>query len=209
MSTRTQSHIWQTLRHLAMGAIVALIVLLWNPSQARADAPITRGTEAQPQGGISSAASAEAAHAAVWSDVREDIFPAEWPLNVQLDPGAEIDRMIKAAPEDAHFMVMTHSHALDFEIVERALKRADARFVGMIGSETKAAKLRLRLGARGVDASRLVSPIGLFKGASTRLKWPYRRWHSCSRSVTPLLRRRDEVLCSCLISPSGAISSAP
>jgi len=47
--------------------------------------------------------------------------------------------------------------------VERALQRKDARFVGMIGSETKAAKLRLRLNARGIDASRLISPIGLFK----------------------------------------------
>jgi XdhC/CoxI family protein len=47
---------------------------------------------------------------------------------------------------------------------ERALQRKDARFVGgMIGSETKAAKLRSRLNARGVDASRLASPIGLFK----------------------------------------------
>jgi xanthine/CO dehydrogenase XdhC/CoxF family maturation factor len=33
----------------------------------------------------------------------------------------------------------------------------------MNGSETKAAKLRSRLNARGVDASRLASPIGLFK----------------------------------------------
>jgi xanthine dehydrogenase accessory factor len=58
---------------------------------------------------------------------------------------------------------MTHSHALDFDIVERALRRSDARYVGMIGSETKAAKLRSRLRVRGVDASRVVSPIGLFK----------------------------------------------
>jgi xanthine/CO dehydrogenase XdhC/CoxF family maturation factor len=33
----------------------------------------------------------------------------------------------------------------------------------MIGSDTKAAKLRARLRVRGIDASRLVSPIGLFK----------------------------------------------
>jgi xanthine/CO dehydrogenase XdhC/CoxF family maturation factor len=33
----------------------------------------------------------------------------------------------------------------------------------MIGSETKAAKARSRLKARGINASKLVSPIGLFK----------------------------------------------
>jgi xanthine dehydrogenase accessory factor len=58
---------------------------------------------------------------------------------------------------------MTHSHALDLEIVARALQRTDARFVGLIGSETKAAKFRSRLRQRGVDPSGLVSPIGLFK----------------------------------------------
>jgi xanthine dehydrogenase accessory factor len=61
------------------------------------------------------------------------------------------------------YLVMTHSHALDLEIVARALQRSDACFVGLIGSETKAARFRSRLKARGIDASRLVSPIGLFK----------------------------------------------
>jgi xanthine dehydrogenase accessory factor len=58
---------------------------------------------------------------------------------------------------------MTHSHALDLEIVARALARIDAGFVGLIGSDTKAAKFRARLKARGIDPSRLVCPIGLFK----------------------------------------------
>jgi xanthine dehydrogenase accessory factor len=67
------------------------------------------------------------------------------------------------APPGAFYLVMTHSHALDLEIVARVLTRTDARFVGLIGSETKAAKFRSRLKARGIDASRLVCPIGLFK----------------------------------------------
>jgi xanthine dehydrogenase accessory factor len=58
---------------------------------------------------------------------------------------------------------MTHSHALDLEIVERVLRRGDFGFLGLIGSETKAAKFRARLVARGVDAARLVCPIGVFK----------------------------------------------
>src|SRR4051812_39907520 len=94
-------------------------------------------------------------------DQRVDQFPEHTTARVAVDdePALAVD---EAAP-GAFYLVMTHSHALDFEIVERALQRSDARFVGMIGSETKAAKLRLRLTARGIDASRLVSPIGLFK----------------------------------------------
>ena len=97
-----------------------------------------------------------------WVDARPEQFPAETKARVVIEdePVFAVDE----APAGAFYLVMTHSHALDFEIIERVLKRTDARFVGMIGSETKAAKLRSRLDARGVDASRLVSPIGLFKG---------------------------------------------
>jgi len=97
-----------------------------------------------------------------WVDSRPDQFPPETTARVVIED--EPIFAVDDAPAGAFYLVMTHSHALDFEIVERALKRTDARFVGMIGSETKAAKLRSRLGAHGVDASRLVSPIGLFKG---------------------------------------------
>ena len=96
-----------------------------------------------------------------WVDQRPEQFPAGTTARVVVDdePALAVD---EAAP-GAFYLVMTHSHALDFDIVERALQRKDARFVGMIGSETKAAKLRARLGRRGIDASGLVSPIGLFK----------------------------------------------
>ena len=67
------------------------------------------------------------------------------------------------APPGAFYLIMTHSHALDLEIVARALQRSDARFIGLIGSQTKAARFRSRLRRRGIDASRLTSPIGLFK----------------------------------------------
>jgi len=96
-----------------------------------------------------------------WVDARREQFPEHTTARIVVDdePAFAVDE----AAAGAFYLIMTHSHALDFEIVERALLRKDASFVGMIGSETKAAKLRARLGARGVDASRLVSPIGLFK----------------------------------------------
>ena len=96
-----------------------------------------------------------------WVDPRPEQFPAETSARVVIDE--EPIFAVDDAPPGAFYLVMTHSHALDYDIVERALRRKDARFVGMIGSETKAAKLRSRVAARCVDASRLVSPIGLFK----------------------------------------------
>ena len=70
---------------------------------------------------------------------------------------------VDEAPAGAFYLVMTHSHALDLEIVERVLRRTDYGFVGLIGSRTKAAKFRARLRAKGIDARDLVCPIGLFK----------------------------------------------
>ena len=96
-----------------------------------------------------------------WVDPRPEQFPAETTAKVVIED--EPVWAVDEAPAGAFYLVMTHSHALDLEIVERALRRTDARFVGLIGSETKAARFRSRLKARGLDALRLVSPVGLFK----------------------------------------------
>ena len=60
------------------------------------------------------------------------------------------------------FVVLTHSHALDFEIARAALRRGDAAYVGMIGSATKAAKFRsyaVREGMARETAERLACPM--------------------------------------------------
>jgi xanthine dehydrogenase accessory factor len=97
-----------------------------------------------------------------WVDPRPDQFPRETAARVVIED--EPVFAVDDAPPGAFYLVMTHSHALDLEIVARALQRTDARFVALIGSDTKAAKFRSRLKARGIDPSGLVSPIGLFKG---------------------------------------------
>jgi xanthine dehydrogenase accessory factor len=96
-----------------------------------------------------------------WVDPRPEQFPSQTSARVVIED--EPIFAVDEAPPGAFYLVMTHSHALDLEIVARALQRTDARFIGLIGSETKAAKFRARLNARGVDSSRLVCPIGLFK----------------------------------------------
>ena len=76
------------------------------------------------------------------------------------EPPAEM----AAVPGGALVFIMSHSHAIDFELCRAALSRADLPFVGLIGSATKRARFRQRLTAEGFSEpqlSRLVSPIGL------------------------------------------------
>jgi xanthine dehydrogenase accessory factor len=89
------------------------------------------------------------------------------PSRLMTDPEAEI----AAAPSGAAFLVMTHSHALDYRLTEAALKRGDAAYVGMIGSATKRARfLAQNRRAVGPEAalSRFVCPIGGDKVADKR-----------------------------------------
>src|SRR5690606_10466135 len=52
------------------------------------------------------------------------------------------EETVRDAPADSAYVVLTHDHALDFLIVAEALKRADATYVGMIGSKTKKATFK-------------------------------------------------------------------
>jgi xanthine dehydrogenase accessory factor len=130
-----------------------------------------------------------------WVDPRPDAFPASTKARVVIEE--EPAWMVDEAPPGAYYLVMTHSHALDLEIVERALRRNDVAFLGLIGSETKAAKFRARLRAKGVDATRLVCPIGLFKGG----KHPA---EVAVSAVAQLLERR-----SAQVPVGGALEGVP
>ena len=101
-----------------------------------------------------------------WVDPRPDVFPKEIKADTKVVIEEEPAWMVDEAPAGACYVVMTHSHALDLEIVEHVLKRNDYRFVGLIGSETKAAKFRARLRQKKFSEEQigaLISPIGLFK----------------------------------------------
>jgi xanthine dehydrogenase accessory factor len=91
-----------------------------------------------------------------WIDPRPEALPAVVPGNVAVSRGVSVD----ALPPGCAVLVMTHDHALDFEIVAACLRRADLLFVGLIGSDTKRARFVARLGRLGVPAHRLVCPIG-------------------------------------------------
>ena len=79
---------------------------------------------------------------------------------------------VAQAPGGAYFLVMTHSHQLDFELCQAALRRGDFAWLGLIGSRSKSARFRSRLRRLGVDANlvaRLVCPIGI---EGIQGKWP-------------------------------------
>jgi xanthine dehydrogenase accessory protein XdhC len=98
-----------------------------------------------------------------WVDSREDEFPETVPFPVTKIVAADPVAQVKFAEPGAGFLVLTHDHALDFELTGAALRRGDALYVGLIGSRTKRRKFeRLYMAGdgRAADLARLICPIG-------------------------------------------------
>ena len=99
-----------------------------------------------------------------WVDGRAEEFPAECPPAVKQEISAQPASFAKSVPAGSFCLVMTHSHQLDLDICEALLKKGDAAFVGLIGSQTKRKKFERRLASRGLsenDIANLTCPIGL------------------------------------------------
>lgn len=102
--------------------------------------------------------------AVTWIDSRADAFPSAHPVNVTPRFSGDPAGLLDAAAKGSFVVVMTHSHALDFDIVLRALKLAGFGYVGLIGSETKKARFLKRLREVGIGEAglkALVCPIGI------------------------------------------------
>ena len=98
-----------------------------------------------------------------WIDSRRNVF-RHVPRNVRAIESDEPALEVAAMPAHSFFLVMTHSHGLDFEICVRMLRRGDARYAGLIGSRTKRRRFEKRLREQGLaqDAiDTLVCPIGV------------------------------------------------
>ncbi len=99
-----------------------------------------------------------------WVDGRNGVFPDVLPANVTAHASPAPAELVRDAPPDACFLVLTHSHALDYEICREILRRDSFSFAGLIGSHTKAARFAHRLARDGIAAERvgrLVCPIGI------------------------------------------------
>jgi xanthine dehydrogenase accessory factor len=99
-----------------------------------------------------------------WIDSRREAFPARAPANVALIHAKEPAAELAHAPDGALIVVMTHSHALDLEIIAEALRAERFGYVGLIGSATKRARFLSQMRAAGLPEAalmKLVCPIGL------------------------------------------------
>ncbi|MBX2835393.1 MAG: xanthine dehydrogenase accessory protein XdhC [Gammaproteobacteria bacterium] len=71
--------------------------------------------------------------------------------------------IVEDARANTFFLVMTHSHDLDYTCVEAVLGRDDIAYCGLIASKSKAATFRSRLIKKGFtpqELQKLVAPIG-------------------------------------------------
>ncbi len=99
-----------------------------------------------------------------WIDSRHECVEEARRMGLPLRSCVEPVEAVQDAQAGTWFLVMTHSHTLDFELVEAILRRRDARFCGLIGSATKAARFRHNLRRQGLDAAMiggLSCPIGI------------------------------------------------
>ena len=107
-------------------------------------------------------------YALTWVDSREGVFPADLPAGVRCEHSEPVQAAVDDLASGSAVLVMSFSHAEDLDIVAACLRRrrarADLAFIGLIGSRSKWATFRHRLGARGFSEAELAAvtcPIGL------------------------------------------------
>lgn len=111
--------------------------------------------------------------AITWVDGRADAFPAAVPENVTVEIADDPRAAAKRAPAGAFYLVMTHSHQLDFDVCAGVLARGDFAYLGLIGSETKRKRFKKRFLAANIPyeaIARLTCPIGIKGLAGKRPK---------------------------------------
>ena len=98
-----------------------------------------------------------------WIDSRRRVF-RKIPANVRAIEASEPALEVAAMPPNSFYLVMTHSHALDFEICDRILRRSDVRYCGLIGSISKRRRFEKRFRQQGLSQpaiDSLICPIGV------------------------------------------------
>ncbi len=99
-----------------------------------------------------------------WIDSRAEEFPVHVAGNVSVEVTDTPECVVDDARADTYFLVLTHSHDLDFSLTERILRRADFSYLGLIGSTTKRNTFERRLEQHGVPGElreRITCPIGI------------------------------------------------
>jgi xanthine dehydrogenase accessory factor len=100
----------------------------------------------------------------VWVDSRSDCFDRALPPAISSmcldDPVA----LVADIPPGSFVLIMTHSHALDYDLTAAALRHGDLAYIGLIGSATKRARFIRRFRDDSIAGDRIAAltcPIGL------------------------------------------------
>jgi xanthine dehydrogenase accessory factor len=128
-----------------------------------------------------------------WIDSRAELFPQTLPDAVRVLQDPDPVATVHEAPVGAYFIVMSHSHPLDFDLCHALLERNDFAWLGLIGSDSKAARFRSRLARTGLGPEvigKLVCPIGV-EGITS--KWPA----AIAVAVAAQLMQRISVVAEC------------
>ena len=99
-----------------------------------------------------------------WIDSRRNVFPAQLPDNVTQVASASPAQEVAAMPWGTNYLVMTHSHPLDFEICDQVLRRGDFVYCGLIGSASKRRRFEREMRKQAMPGAlleRLTCPIGV------------------------------------------------
>jgi len=97
-----------------------------------------------------------------WIDTSADRFPADIPAQVTPIIATDPAGLVRHAPPDADHVIVTYAHEIDLALCH-ALLRHGFNSAGLIGSATKWARFRARLGDLGhspAQIMRIACPIG-------------------------------------------------
>lgn len=100
--------------------------------------------------------------AVTWVDTGLDRFPDTVPANVSALPAADPAIAARHAPANAEHLILTYAHDIDLAICHALLSGAFGS-IGLIGSATKWARFKSRLGAlghAGPKIAQIACPIG-------------------------------------------------
>lgn len=102
-----------------------------------------------------------------WVDHRDAIFPSIDTYKVKCLQTNDWQKVIDHAPSNSYFLVMTHSHQLDYALTEAILEKDDFQYFGLIGSAKKRQRFErqllknTRLGLSTFALDKMTCPIGL------------------------------------------------
>lgn len=97
-------------------------------------------------------------------DSRADLLSTPLPVNCQFELHDNPVDAVVTLPDNTWAIIFTHDHSLDFKLCSALLADNRYRYLGLIGSQTKALRFRKRLVDAGFDQAaveQMHSPIGL------------------------------------------------